>query len=501
MPTWHGPVPFLAAPGACIKRARPRDRCLRHGMGHIVFAAPGIDRFHLHERLQRELQSRGHRASALLLDPIVHQFWQHQGLPCTLIGAEAAQPMRAPLADLAAAECSRLGLQEGSRRYHRTAQHLQARLSRLLPGLQRWFERSRPDLILLHGSRDAEQALVHFVARECGVRLLWTGDGLLPHTMQCDERGLDGDAAASHRTAIDYRNVANEPSLLQACLANLLGRTTPCALAPRDVHPPPLRDRLRLAGRALFPWQPGAFWRARFALDGWRLATADAELPALAFQLPDAPFLAVLLQDAKDVRVRLDAGMAPASLELVEAAVAAAAELSIGNPSPLHTVVVLPPAGLHRRERRALSGRERLHVVPANAAPEAATTAVCTVTINHPLAVAALLASTPVLHTGRALYSLPGVTHHVPAAQFGSALLSALRSALAAEQPILRERFLCSLLDQGHLWCSVSRPDHNGLIGLVQAIEQRIGERTPEARRLRYRKGPPWPLAAEGRGS
>jgi len=469
------------------------------GMGHIVFAAPGIDRFHLHERLQRELQSRGHRVSTLLLDPIVHQFWHHQGLPCTLIEAEAAQPMRAPLADLAAVECTRLGLPAGSRRSRRFAQHLEDRLSRWLPGLQRWFELTRPDLVLLHGRRDAEQALVHFVARECGVRLLWTGDGLLPHTMQFDERGLDGDAAASRRTAIDYRNVPNEPSLLQACLANLLGRTTPCALAQREVHAPPLRDRLRLAGRTLLQhrWQPGAWRRARSALDGWRLATASAELPPFAFQLPDAPFLAVLLQDADDVRVRLDASAPPTSLELVEATVAAAAELGLGDASTMHTVVVLPPNGLHRSELRSLVGRERLHMVPAHAAPEAATTAVCTLTINHPLAVAALLAGTPVLHTGRALYGLSGVTHHVPTAQFGTAL----RSALAAEQPTLRERLLCSLLDQGHLWCSPWQPDHNGLIGLVQTIEARLGKRTPAGSRLRYRKGPAWPLAAEGRGS
>lgn len=468
-------------------------------MGHIVFAAPGIDRFHLHERLQRELQSRGHHASALLLDPIVHQFWQHQGLPCELIEAEAAQGMRAPLAELAAAECTRLGLPDGSRRSRRTARHVQTRLSRWLPGLQRWFERTRPDLVLLHGRRDAEQALVHFVARECGVRILWTGDGLLPHTMQLDERGLDGDAAANRRTAIDYRNVPNEPSLLQACLANLLGRTTPSALTQREVHAPPLRERLRLAGRTLIQhrWQPGAWQRARFAVDGWRLATASAELPPFAFQLPDAPFLAVLLQNADDVRVRLDATAPPTSLQLIEAAVAAADELGIGNPTRLHTVVVLPPEGLRRRELRALVGRERLHLVPTHAAPEAAATAVCAVTINHPLAVAALLAGTPVLHTGRALYGLPGVTHHVPSTQFGTAL----RTALVAEQPTLRERFLCSLLDQGHLWCSPSRPDHNGLIGLVQAIEARLGERAPAGRRLRYRKGPAWPLAAEGRGS
>ena len=38
---------------------------LRTGMGHVLFAAPSIESFHLHERLARSLQRRGHRVTIL----------------------------------------------------------------------------------------------------------------------------------------------------------------------------------------------------------------------------------------------------------------------------------------------------------------------------------------------------------------------------------------------------------------------------------------------------
>lgn len=460
-------------------------------MGHIVFAAPGIDRFHWHDRLQRELHRRGHRTDTLLFDPIAQTFFHHQGFPCTWIAPEAADAMRAPLDELAATECARLGLPAQSKQHRAAQRRIATRLARCLPGALRWFEHTRPDLILLHDRRSAEQGLLHFLARECGTRVLWTGDGLLPHTLQIDERGLDGDASSSRRSAFDYRQVANEPSLLQACLTNLLGRTTPSALARAEVHMPPLAQRLRDATQALLAGRLGDVPRA---FGAWAAAQRPPrELPPPPDDLPRDPFVALLLQDATDARVRLDTEAPPTPRELVMAVQAAAARLD-----PLaHTLVVLPPAGMHHRLMSELAELPRLRFAAANAAPEAAATALATFTINHPLAIAGLLAGTPVLHTGRALYALPGVTHQVPTAAFADALPVAATS----DQATLRERFLTWVLGQAHLWCSPVRPDHNGLVGLVQELESRLGERVPDGQRLRYRRGPAWPLAAEGRGN
>jgi hypothetical protein len=460
-------------------------------MGHIVFAAPGIDRFHLHDRLHRELQRRGHRTDTLLLDPIAHTFFRHQALSCTWLAPGAADAMRAPLDELAATECARLGLSPHHPKYRAACRRIRTRLARWLPAVLRWFEHTRPHLILLHERRSADQALLHFVARECGVRVLWTGDGLLPHTMQIDERGLDGDASASRRSAFDYRQVQSEPSLLQACLTNLLGRTTPSALARTEVHVPPLGQRLRDAANALVA---GRWNEVRAAFCAWSAAQRPPrELSPPPEDLPRDPFVAVLLQEGDDVRVRLDAQAAPSPHELVQAAHTAAARLD-----PMaHTVVVLPHTGMHQRLISELAQLPRLRFAAANAAPEAAAAALATITINHPLAIAGLLAGSPVLHTGRALYALPGVTHQVPLVAFGDAL----QEAATSDQATLRERFLSRVLGQSHLWCSTVRPDHNGLLGLVQEIESRLGQRAPEGMRPRYRRGPAWPLAAEGRGN
>ncbi len=458
-------------------------------MGHIVFAAPGIDRFHLHERLRRELQQRGHTVTVLCFDPVAHTFWRHQDGATAFLAAGTPDAMQAPLGDLAARDCERMGIPRASpaaRHWHR---RVHEDLARWLPSLVRWFEGHRPDLVMLHQSRRAEHCLVQFVAREAGSRVLWIGDGLLPHTLQVDDRGIDGDASATLRRAGDYRVVRGEPSLLQACLTNLLARTTPWALSHRGLVVPTLRSRLADVWPAL---SRRGFGGALAALLDWQRALPErpaAELPS--FELPSDPFVAVLLQDRNDERMRLDAYSPPTPRELVTAAAIAAARLD----QHLHLVVVLPSQGLRRRDFHGLRTATRLHFVAAHAAPEAAATAVATITNNHPLASAALLAGTPVLHTGRALYGLHGVTTQVPTA----GLPDALPLAIARDHPTLRQRFLSWLFGYGHVWCSAVQPDHNGLIGLVQAIESRLAERSPDSLQLRYRKGPAWPLAAEGR--
>ncbi|HEX5054143.1 MAG TPA: hypothetical protein VFZ65_20360, partial [Planctomycetota bacterium] len=294
-------------------------------MGSIVFAAPGVDQFHLHERLRRELQQHGHSVDVLSLDPAAHTFWRHQGGATTLLEPRSPDAMRAPLGDLADRECTRRGLggESSARRRHRSA--IEQRLARLLPTLATWIEAHRPGLVLLHEQRSAEHALVHWAARELGCRVLWTGDGLLPHTLQADERGLDGDAAASQRRPGDYRVVDGDPALLQACLSNVLARTIPAALTRREVVVPTLWARLGCVWAATAARGAGG---ARSALFGWRRALPlRSSAPRAPLQLPHAPFVTVLLQDDGQARVTLDAVAPPTAGELIRASIAAAARL------------------------------------------------------------------------------------------------------------------------------------------------------------------------------
>lgn len=458
-------------------------------MGHIAFAAPGIDRYHLHERLGRELQQAGHRVQVLCVEEGAHTFWRHQGAAAVHVAERAPDPMRAPLGELAARECKRLGLSPGDAAWVLWHGRCHDRLARLVPSLVRWFEDARPDLVLLHRERTAVHALVHFVARELGVRVLWTSDGLLPHTLQVDERGVDGDASACRRPLADYRVVRREASLLDACLTNLLARTAPAALTRAEVHAPPLIARCRDAMHAAL--RDG--WREAMAgLFGWRAALGPGDQPPAApFKLPPAPYVALLLQDPREDRVRLDCDAPPSHRDLIAAAAAATAQL---EPS-LSLLVVVPPHGIDHRDVPDLA-QPRLAFAPARAAPEVAATALATITVNHPIASAGLLAGTPVIHTGRALYGVRGATTTATTAMLGPAL----HQALAKDHPALRARYLSWLFAHGHLWCSPTDPDHNGLVGLVQAIEARLRSGTPGTGRLPYRAGPAWPLAAEGRG-
>jgi hypothetical protein len=144
------------------------------------------------------------------------------------------------------------------------------------------------------------------------------------------------------------------------------------------------------------------------------------------------------------------------------------------------------------RHERTVAGEL---VLPAAAAPDLVATALATVTVNHALAALALLAGTPVLHFGDALYGVRGV-----ATRTSPALLAHdLAQALAHDYPTMRQRFLSWLFGHGHLWCSPTHPDHNGILGFVAAIEARLAEPAHALPVLRYRRGPAWPLAAETR--
>lgn len=433
-------------------------------MGHIVLAAPGIGRFHLHDRLARALHQRGHRVEILCGEPAERTFWRHQELtPLSLPTAPAATDL--PWDELAPT-CRR-----GRRR----------QLGELAGGVRAWLAGAAPDLVVLHQDRGDVAQVLQFVARAAGCRVLWTGDGLLPHTLQLDERGLDGEASCARRSAGAFRVVRGEPELLHACLAHALAGSTPFGLPRTAVRVPRLGPRL---ADAWTTWPQQGLVRALASFGAWRQARPSPQPPIVPWAMPEAPFLAVLLQPAHDPRLTIDGGPAPAAAALVQQTARAAACLG----KDVAVCVVAADNGPARR----FAGQP---MVPAAAAAVAAATALATVTVNHPLASVALLAGTPVVHTGAALYGVRGVARRSAADQ----IAEGLGEALAHDHPTLRQRFLSWVFRHGHVWCSATEPDWNGLTGLVAAIEARLAVPAGTEPGLRYRSGPAWPLAGETR--
>ena len=430
-------------------------------MGHVVLGAPPLARYHLHERLLRVLRQRGHRVSVLATAAAARTFWARQG--------EAV----VQLADAPTSPHAALPLQELAPRRHGIRRR---RFANLAAALEAWFLQEQPDLLLLDQDRGDAGRLLQFVARRHGCRVLWLGDGLLAHTLQVDDRGIDGDAALAGRPPRALRAVARDDGLLAACLAHALAQVTPFALPRAPVRPP--TSWQRIVDAATTWWHDGA-QAALHSLSAWRDALPAPTSGETAWRLPPPPFLAVLLQDAADPRLAHDAPDAPAAAQLVRAAAAASHALGCDG----RLAVVAPPAWRQRR----FAG---VDLLPAAAAPEVAATALATVTVNHPAATIALLAGTPVAHLGRAAYGVRGVAHHTQLA----ALTSTLQEALRRDRPSLRARTLSWLFGYGHVWCSPTHPDHNGILGLAQAIETRLGERAAPGA-LRHRHGPSWPLA------
>jgi hypothetical protein len=435
-------------------------------MGHIVFGAPPLDSGHLHDRLQRALAQRGHRVTWLCPDAEEAMTWRHCGVEVATLRRDAVDEIPEP------------ALLDGldSRRQRQRQQRYAA--------VTAWAAANPFDLLFLHARRGGESALLQFVARRHGRAVLWTGPGLLPHTMQCDERGLDGDAAASHRSAHEFRCVRAEPELLRACLCHALAGTRPFGLPRRTPCAPsswPQRCRQQLERR--LRWF-AARWAGHDQLPG---EPVPPVLDPAGWQPPTSPFLGVLLQAPDDPRIVHDSEAGPDAARLCAASVAAAQRI---DPA-LQVVVVAPPG--QRRQQDA--GNALVHAAPAGAAALVAATATAVVTVNHPLASIGLLAGTPVLHLGTALYGLPGAAWRTSTA----ALPATLARALRHDYPTLRERFATWLFGHGHLWCSATEPDHNGLLGLVAAIERRLPRTADRLAPLPYRSGPAWPLAAARR--
>ena len=365
---------------------------------------------------------------------------------------------------------------------------MRARLAALLPALLRFFELERPDLVCLHQQRTSCHQLAHFVARELGIHVLWSGDGLLPHTLQIDEEGLDGAARCSRRPAYVYRGLDGDDRFLGSVLAAVVSRSQPPGLTRRTLQVPPLRQRLRDALHGLLHrHEHGCLG----ALDAWRLAAPIEPPPPRRIELPSAEFVTVLLQRDDDDRLRLDCAAPPTPRALVTAARSAARHLD----RDMQVVAVLPRGGLLGRELSPLRRLAGVHLVTAEAAVEAAVAAVAVITVNDGGAAAGLIAGTPVVHCGAAAYGVRGVA---TAGRIDSLTADVVR-AMADDQPELRKRVLTWLFAHGHIWCSSEQPDHNGIAGFVLEIERRLAGHGATGGRIRYRAGPAWPLAAEGR--
>lgn len=451
-------------------------------MGHILFAAPSLYRFHLHERLARLLRSRGHRVSVLAADPAAARVWAWQGLPTRELRPGHVVRHRVPLDEFAVRDVLLAGRSKDVATLRVRAR---AALERRLLALFRMFETDPPDLVLVHRERSGLHRLIAFLAREYGCHVLHTGDGLLPGTMQQDEEGIDGDAASCRRRALDYRRARRDESMLAAALSAWLAGSHPPPLARKPVTPPPVFSRVR---HTLHHAVRGRIREALASFRLWREALGPAPAPLCRdFPPPPEPFVVLLLQRPRSPRILLDAEPEfgePRSL--ARATVRAARALDRG----LSVVGLLPRGGLPAACCSRLAA-EGLTLAPHAAAPHLLVPAIAAVTVNHPLGVAALLTRTPLLHIGRSAYGIEGVATRTSCRTLDEDLSRALEDSDDA----LRERFLTRVLTSDHLWCCPDGPDQNGLAGLAAAIENRLQGGEP-ANPLSYRAGPAWPLQA-----
>lgn len=452
-------------------------------MGHVLFAAPPTHRLHLHERLGRRLLSRGHRVTVLASDPFTAALYAAQTMAVREIRPATPMTSHAPLQEFALIDRIAAGdASPGHYRLHRD----ERRLSRSLRALVLLLETDRPDVVVFHQGRSGLHRLLHFLARDAGVPVLHTGDGLLPGTMQWDGEGIDGGASVCRRSAYDYRGEKRDVEFLRAALSSWVSHGCPAPLPRHPVTRPGLRLHLDCLGRSLAQRD----WPSlRRTLAGSRRAVPIPTVPMpVAVPLPERPFVAVLLQRGDSQRLRLDAAPHANSRDLALATLAAAQAVD----RELAVVAVLPRRGLDAGDAVRLQ-RPGLQIVPAGAVSATLVTALAVTTVNHPLGIGALLAGTPVLHTGNTPYAVRDVARRTSI----ETLRADLPSALKGDRPLLRERFLSRYLRVDSLWCSADFPDHNGLEGLVAGIEDRMQQRPAVGGEPVYRAGPAWPLHAE----
>lgn len=448
-------------------------------MGYVLFGAPTIDRWHLHQQLARRLTARGHRVAVLTHAAAERDFFGAQGMALvSLVDGRARRHGHVPLDEFAMADCRLRGQLRPSTNDRR---RVVTKLSRSLGALTRLLEADPPDVVLLHQGRSGLHRTLHYVAREFGCQVVHTGEGLMPGAMQWDGEGLDGDAAACMRTADDYRSEPIDDDIQRAALCAWFARSIPPPVSRRAVTVPSTWQRLRSAAADL---AHARFGDARRALHGHLAARGQGRVEIEPEPPPPEPFVLVLPQAPDDVRLRLDADLETDPIELAVRTAGLAPTLG----DDVRVAAALPPRGLPAAMRRRLV-QAGITLLPPASVPEAAAAAVAVVTVNHPLALGAILAGTPVLCTGRTPYAVTGVAR----ATTIDRLADDLPRAADFVNPDLRARFLSRYLVVDQLWCEPDAPDHNGLNGFVAGVEAclRAG---PFSTGLRYEAGPSWPL-------
>ncbi len=430
-------------------------------MGHVLFAAPSIERFHLHERLARALQRRGHRVTVLAADPVTRRCYGLHGLPSIVLAPE--RPLADSPLDLSELAVRDLRLAGVARPSLLAIRHHRSRLARRMASAARHLETDLPDLVWFHGGRDGLSRMLHGLARHYGVATVHTGAGGIAGLVQRDPSGVDGDARALARAAIDYRDVTPDRELIQAALATAV--SGPAGLPPR--RPLLAPDGIDAIAGLLDGARQRAWRTARTRLRAWRTAASPPRSgrPKPYPFPPKAPFVAVLLQHPDDPRVRLD----------------------VDAPAPPAETLVQWVTDAARSHDPGLA----VHAIPPQVPPAARATAIAVaaavVTINDPAALIGVLAGTPVVHLGHARYGIVGVARRASAAT----LADELALALGVDQPTLRLRFATRTLGEDHVWCDPDAPDANGLAGLVQDFEERLARAVTPPPPLVYRPDPP----------
>ena len=241
-------------------------------MAHVVFAAPDPADYHLHERLARALEERGMRVTVLTADPREAAFWAAQPVPayCLKPGPADASTATAPIAAFAHAESrlqSPIDGAHGPARRRATdrpasAARISRRLSQHLNPTLRFFTTDPAEVVVLHRRRDGLARMLAWAARESGSTCLWTGPGAIPHTLQIDRVGLDGESGSCTFDEVSVRRTVDD-ALLDAALAQAFARTRPLPLSRRPVERPGVRA-----------WT-AARWQAR--IGGWPGGSQDGE--------------------------------------------------------------------------------------------------------------------------------------------------------------------------------------------------------------------------------
>lgn len=264
-------------------------------MGHVMFGAPRVAHYHLHERLARSLTSVGHRVTVLAGGAAEAEAYTAQGFAVRQVVSARHASERVDVEEWAVRD-ARLAAVSGSRNALRRARD---ELARVADPLVRHFESEPPDLLFLHGARTGLHRMLDHIGRESGCHVVHTGRGLLPGTMQWDAEGVDGDALASRRHASHYRSCPADESFLAAALSAWLAGFSPPALSRAAVQAPSIASRMGLMLRGLAAGQPMRGWRdARV----WRQARpAEGRDDGESLPLPRPPFLTVLMQSERSM--------------------------------------------------------------------------------------------------------------------------------------------------------------------------------------------------------